>query len=439
MASDEPDLTRRAARLPGRALSLPSCTLTVLDGRDAGRTLTIEGRALSIGKDRTCDLRIADASVSRRHAAITPSPQGFLIEDLGSTNGTEVNDLVVKAALLTPGCTIRLGDVRLKFESASRELPVAEQAADRLEALVGSAPPMQRLYALIRQIAPTEATVVLHGETGTGKEVAARALHALSPRHARPFVVVDCTNLDRELITTELFGHRKGAFTGAVQAHRGAFERADGGTLFLDEIGELPAELQARLLGVLQRREVMPVGGDEPRPVDVRVLAATHRDLEAMSLSGAFREDLYFRLAVFTLEVPALRDRRADLPALAAHLLVTLAQGRPVPALSPAALASLAAHPWRGNVRELGNVLHRALVLAGAGPVEPDHLQLRGAPVEPSKPVELPGRGPTLATAERDLIRQALDRNAGNLVRTAKELGIARSTLKRKLIEHNLK
>jgi DNA-binding NtrC family response regulator len=436
--SDQPpeDRTSRARTLTGRMLRLHSATLTVVEGLDQGRTVAVEGRPVVIGKDPACDLVLRDPSVSRRHAVISAGADGFQLEDLGSTNGTEVNGVGVKAGRLPASCRVVIGDTTLAFEAKERRIPSAPLAADRLEGLVGSSEPMRALSGLIRQIAPTE---VLHGETGSGKEVAARALHALSKRREKPFVVVDCANLDRELVGTELFGHKKGAFTGATDAHRGAFERAHGGTLFLDEIGELPAELQSRLLGVLQRREVQPIGAEVPRPVDVRVLAATHRDLEAMSQGGGFREDLWFRLAVFTLELPPLRERLEDVPSIARETLTELSAGAPPPALSDGALAALRTHAWRGNVRELRNVLHRALVLAGAGPIEAAHLKLApgAATGAPSKPITS-SPGASLEDAERAVIADAFAKNDGNLARTAKALGIARTTLRRKLREYGL-
>ena len=444
-------------------LRIPSAKLKVAEGPDAGKSVAVETAPVLIGKDPTCELVLTDPSVSRRHAVLTAGANGFWIEDLGSTNGTEINGVVVKAAMLPPGARLRVGDTILEFAPVERKIPSAPWLVDRLEGLVGSSPGMRELYGLIRQVAPTDATVVFHGETGSGKEVAARALHALSSRKSGPFVVVDCANLDRELVGSELFGHRKGAFTGAVGAHKGAFERAQGGTVFLDEIGELPADMQARLLGVLQRREVQPLGADAPVPVDVRVLAATHRDLETMSRSNTFREDLYFRLAVFTLTLPPLRDRLEDMPAIARQLLIGLAApGTTPPELTNDALLTLAAHDWRGNVRELGNVLHRASVLAAAGPITREHLRLRrpdGAPVTPAGssgavppalaasgsygpgglPAAPPNRaGSALADAERQAITEAFGRLGGNLVRTAKELGIARTTLRRKLREYGL-
>jgi DNA-binding NtrC family response regulator len=281
--------------------------------------------------------------------------------------------------------------------------------------------------------------VVLRGETGVGKEVLARAIHELSDRKDAPFVVCDCANLNRELLGSELFGHRKGAFTGAVAAHRGVFERAHRGTLLLDEIGELPAELQTRLLGVLQRREVQPLGSEAPIPVDVRVLAATHRDLEALVEAGTFREDLYFRLAVFTVEMPPLRDRAEDIPLLAEAFLAELgpASASP-PRLSDDVRGHLMNHAWPGNVRELRNAVQRALVRAGTGPIQPAHFDATklSAPVvmrASSRP--LAGK---LEDAERQMILEALRRNGWHRDRTARDLGISLSTLKRRVRELRL-
>jgi DNA-binding NtrC family response regulator len=427
--STRPSQTRKL----GRVLKIPTCTLRVVSGPDRGREVTVEGRPLTIGKGDGCDLKLTDQSVSRNHASVSVGAQGYAIEDLESTNGTEVNGVLVKNAVLTPGCRIQLGDTVLEFTAAVRSLPSLPVKVDQLEYLVGASPGMQEVYGLIRQVAPTEATVVIRGETGTGKEVAARTIHALSRRKDGPFVVFDCANVNRDLMGSELFGHEKGAFTGAHAARRGAFEQASGGTLFLDEIGELPLELQARLLGAIQRRQVQRLGAENTFQVDTRILCATHRDLEAMCASKEFREDLYFRLAVITVELPPLRDRREDIPLLVARLVAELAPpGSPPPPVSAAALEHLGRELWTGNVRELRNQVERALIVSGGGEVLPAHF----APLKKAKPASsaaVQNVPVDLESAEKDAIMRALERNGGNKKRTAAELGIARSTLQRKL------
>ena len=427
------DSTSRVARRPTGSLQLAGFTLTVVDGLDRGLTIRIEGRAARIGKGAECDLRLTDATVSRTHTLISPGPDGYLVEDLGSTNGTRVNGAKVQSAEVDAACRIQAGDSVIEFQPVTRKLSTRPAAAPQLGGMLGESDAMGPVFGLLRQVAPTEATVVITGETGTGKELAARALHALSPRASGPFEVVDCGNMDRELLGSELFGHTRGAFTGAVAPRRGAFDRADGGTLFLDEIGELPSEIQTRLLGVLQRREIRPLGADAAHPVNTRVVAATHRDLDAMVAAGSFREDLYFRLAVITLELPPLRDRKSDLPLLAEHFLRELSPGAPA-SLTRGAIAHLEAQAWKGNIRELRNTIQRALVLSGGAAITEAHLS---SPAR--KPAATSAAAPlTLEAAEERLIREALARNRGNKQATARELGIAKETLRRKLKAYQL-
>jgi transcriptional regulator with PAS, ATPase and Fis domain len=301
--------------------------------------------------------------------------------------------------------------------------------------IIGGSPGMQRLYDLIEQVAPYDLPVLITGESGVGKERFADAVVALSERARGPFVKVNCAALNPSLIESELFGHKKGAYTGAAADRRGSFEEADGGTLLLDEIGELPLSLQAKLLRVLQQGEVQRVGEDRPRIVDVRVIGATNRDIEADAGQGHFREDLYYRLAGVRLHVPPLRDRRVDIPALAEHFLHRFSadaarRGRPKdpPPLSPAALDALMAREWRGNVRELENVLRLAWIRTPAGgTLGPEQLEPpAAAPSAEPDPV-------SLAEVERRAIERAMQRSDGNMAAAARLLGIDRTTLWRKL------
>ncbi|MBI4860612.1 MAG: sigma 54-interacting transcriptional regulator [Candidatus Riflebacteria bacterium] len=436
----------------GRATSptIESCTLRVIDGPDADLCVTLEGRPIKLGTGVECDVRLADGSVSRSHAVISYTPDGFSIEDLGSTNGTLVDGVSVRSALVHPGCRIRLGNTVLLFSSSPRKLFDGPSVESSIGGLLGRSEEMRRVFSLIEQVAPTEATVVICGETGTGKEVAARAIHDLSPRKDAPFLVFDCANVNRDLLGSELFGHGKGAFTGAIGAHRGAFERAHRGTVLLDEIGELPLDIQVRLLGLLQRREVLPLGAEAAIPVDVRVLAATHRHLEAMMEQGTFREDLYFRLAVITIELPPLRERPEDIPLLARRFLHELSgAGRRPATLTQATLDHLATLPWKGNVRELRNWIQRAVVLSCGSEIEPRHFEppRRTVPSESPRAPEGPparpsGRAPsrvTLEDVERCTIRDAYARNERNKARAARELGISLSTFKRRFKEFGLR
>ncbi len=297
---------------------------------------------------------------------------------------------------------------------------------------------MRRAEALARRVAGSRATVLLLGETGSGKEVMARRIHRWSPRRTGPFVAVNCAALPEALLESELFGHRRGAFTGAHRDHPGLFAAAHGGTLLLDEVGEMAPALQARLLRSLEEGAVRPVGGIAARPVDVRVIAATHRDLVSEVEAGRFRRDLYYRLAVFPIRIPPLRERREDLPALAAALLARHAtrEGRPPPALREEALDLLLAHRWPGNVRELDNEMCRALALAEPGePVGPEHLSeaLRGAGLPPPGTACAPTLREELERIEAVLIRRALRAHGGRRAATARALGLSREGLWKKL------
>ena len=307
------------------------------------------------------------------------------------------------------------------------------QASGGVELVVRD-PAMQQVVQQLHKVAPRDTTVLLLGESGTGKEVLARLVHQLSPRAEGPFVAVNCAALSESLLESELFGHEKGAFTGATSRHEGRFEQADGGTLLLDEVGETSAALQAKLLRVLQERTFERVGGEQPISVDVRLVAATNRDLEARVAEEVFRQDLYFRLAVFPLLIPPLRQRPADILPLADHFLHLLTRGpsRTAPQLTDEARAALRVHPWPGNVRELQNVLERALILSGGDAISAQDLGLPAGDAAPTS-----GAG-TLKEMERLAITEALDAEQGNRKRAAKRLGIALRTLQYKIKQYGL-
>ncbi len=307
--------------------------------------------------------------------------------------------------------------------------------------IIGGSPAMSRVFELMEKALDNDVTVLITGESGTGKELVARAIHYNGPRAGRPFVVVNCAAVPASLIESELFGHVKGAFTGAHRDRTGKFEAADGGTIFLDEIGDLETGLQAKLLRVLQEGELERVGEGTPRPVDVRVIAATNRDIEAMVREGTFREDLYYRISVFPIDVPPLRERTGDIPLLVGHFTDRFgaSAGRPV-SVHPDALRSLSGYEWPGNVRELQNVIERAVLLAGDGEILPGHLLESIARSEPAagSRFTLPEDGVRLEELERDLIRQALERAGGNKSKAARLLGISRPTLLYRLEKHGL-
>lgn len=389
-----------------------------------------------IGASRSAELTLDDPKVSRLHAEICIVPDGYRIRDLGSTNGTWVDGYRVGELYLPSQATVQLGDTTLAFEALGDEaqLPLHDGG---FGGLVGESAAMRELFALAARVARADVTVLIEGESGTGKEGVAEALHAQSPRADGPFVVFDCAATPPSLIESELFGHVKGAFTGAVAARAGRLEQAHGGTLLLDEIGELPLEIQAKLLRVLERREVRRLGGNETNTVDVRFLAATHRDLASEVNAGAFREDLYYRLAVVRLHVPPLRERAGDVRRLVEHFLARLGVSpKRRAAIDEAEWGRLAERPWRGNVRELRNAVERTLALAGDGPLHFELAARRPPPRSAGPDLDRPfreQRDELLAHFERTYLRGLLERHDGNVSRAAEAAGLDRAYFKRLL------
>ena len=343
-------------------VNLRQCKLVVLNGPQRGVEHIVQSEVIRVGKGDDNDLVMGHETVSRNHFEIVRDAKGYLLRDLGSTNGTYLDGAEIREAYIRAGAVIAAGAAELKFTPFEERIQIFPSEKEKLGVMVGRSLLMRQIFGLIERIAPTDATVLIEGETGTGKDVLARTVHQLSKRKDAPFVVVDCGAVSGTLIESELFGHEKGAFTGAVSQRLGAFEYANGGTVFLDELGELSLDLQPKLLRVLEQREIRRVGGSETIKVDLRILAATRMDLRSEIEKGKFREDLYFRLNVVPMISPALRDRRDDIPLLVEYFLKELSNGDP-PVLSEDSLAALMAHDWPGNVRELRNVLERALAL----------------------------------------------------------------------------
>src|SRR5580658_5951900 len=334
----------------------------VLSGSAKGTTRLIRD-VLRIGKAQDNDLVLADDTVSRHHCELTRAADGVHVRDLGSTNGTKVQGARVSEAIVQPGVVLKVGEIEIAIRPAVRSVEVMPSDKTWFGGAIGQSLAMRSIFGILERIARTEATVLLEGETGTGKDVLARALWTESARAQGPFVVVDCGAVSYSLLESELFGHERGAFTGAIASRQGAFELCDGGTLFLDEIGELPLDVQPKLLRALETREFRRVGGNRTLKTDVRVIVATKRNLEKEVQGGRFREDLYFRLAVVPITVAPLRSRREDIPLLVESMLAAAGRGLSV---SPETMNALSAHDWPGNVRELRNVLDRAVYMARA-------------------------------------------------------------------------
>ena len=411
--------------------------VSVLRGPDEGRTAVLRD-ALVIGTHESAGLKLTDTNVSRYHAELIARSDGVVVRDLKSTNGTFLGAGRVEEALLVEAeATVRVGKTVLRVARSLAPAASAERAT--FGAASSESPAMRRIFGILEVVAPSDATVLLGGETGTGKDVVARAVHAASRRAAYPFVVVDCAAIAGNLIESELFGHTRGAFTGAVAARAGAFLDANRGTLFLDEIGELPLELQPKLLRVLEAGTIKHVGDDRHRPVDVRVIAATHRDLDAEVRAGRFRQDLYYRLAIVPVRLPPLRDRPEDIAPLVRHFLREL--GRDDFELPAATLAEMQAYRWPGNVRELRNVVAQAV--AGFG----TKLTSENAPARPVPVTNPSEKPPPFKEAKNKLVddftraylQDLSNRYNGNISTMAQVAGIARHYLRDLMVKHGLR
>jgi len=344
---------------------VPGAILFVVTGPNQGRELRLSGQEVAIGSAPDCDLVLGDPTVSRHHLTAYCSGSLVRLTDQDSKNGSFYDGRRFQRIDIGFGDLFTVGETLIKVIPTEEPLDAAASPRDQHGGLVGTSVVMRRLFTLIDQVAIAEATVLIEGETGVGKELVAEEIHLRSSRRDGPFVVFDCGSVPGELIESALFGHVRGAFTGAITDRIGVFQEADGGTILLDEIGELKSELQPTLLRVLERGVIRPVGASKHRPVNVRVLAATHRDLAGMVNSGSFREDLYYRLAVIRLLVPPLRERPEDIPQLVRHFLNRLGRGDLL--VAPEVLEQLSTATWPGNVRELRNAVHRGVILARNG------------------------------------------------------------------------
>ncbi len=447
---DQPALTTVFERDRPAARELRRSRLVVVEGPDAGRVLDVDKERITIGRSVVCDLVLADKAISATHFEIRATEHGHLLCDLDSTNGLYAAGLRIREAVVPPGTPIRAGQTTLRIEAAAGSVRIDLHAADQFGKASGRSVRMREVFAAAAKVAPTELTILVTGETGTGKEVMARAIHSHSRRAKGPFVVQDCSAIPKDLIESTLFGHERGSFTGATERHRGSFEMANGGTLFLDEIGELDLVLQPKLLRALESHEVQRIGASKPSAVDVRVVAATNRDLRAMINEGTFREDLYYRLSVVQLVLPPLRERREDIPILAEQFLAGIGQDGRRFTISAEALERLYAYPWPGNVRELRNALERAASLAdstvfGSQDFEQILRPLAGPTVGPA-PESLADAGLSFKDAKQRVIdafeaaylRGLVARNGGNITHSAREAGLTRYHLRELLKRHGI-
>jgi DNA-binding NtrC family response regulator len=429
-------------------VKLHKCRLTVTSGPDEGRTVVSDKERLRVGSHPQNELvLVEDRTASRHHFEIQYTERGHLLVDLNSTNGTFLDGRRIERAYLSSGSQIRAGSSVITFAPIDEEVTIEPDREGELCGMVGGSVKMRQIFGLIKKIAPMDVSVIVQGETGTGKELVARAIHELSMRSRGPLVVLDCGAIPPNLIESELFGHEKGAFTGAVSSRPGAFERANGGTIFLDELGELRLDLQPKLLRVLENREVRRVGGNDVIEVDCRVIAATNRDLVKEIAAGNFREDLYFRLSVIQIQLPALRQRRDDIPNILKRALAepSIVERHGRKRFSPEALGLLMAYPWPGNVRELMNVLSHVLTFSEGEEILPAHLPPRVRGQDRQGPLPFnehlsfkDAKEQLLENFEREYVTSVLARCEGNLSRAARESGLHRKSIERLVKKYQL-
>jgi transcriptional regulator with GAF, ATPase, and Fis domain len=420
-----------------RALRVLSIDLVVVAGPARGLRVPVQDDVARVGSAPGNHLALADPTVSRAHCELRVRAETVVIKDCGSTNGTYVEGVLLREGEVKPGTSVRVGNSVFRIESAGLPSFVPVSGNNSFGELLGESLEMRRVYAVLERIAASPTTVLIEGETGTGKDVAARALHAASPRKDGPFVPVDCGAIPENLIESELFGHVRGAFSGALGDRRGVFEEAHGGTLFLDEIGEMPLAVQAKLLRALETRSVRRVGSNQERPIDVRIVAATNRSLASAANAGTFREDLYYRLAVVELRMPPLRARVEDIPVLAAHFFARFAG--PEQTLPASFLHTLSTRAFPGNVRELRNFIERSVTLGFVEGDAPNPRQellqtVTDAGLESVVPLHLPlkdARQVWTESFEHIYVRSMLKKTSGNLTRAAELSGVNRRFLQR--------
>ena len=426
--------------------------LLVISGPLQGHEFVVNRDTFTIGSSNHNDLTIQDSTVSKRHCEIAVEQSGYQIRDLESTNGTLVQGVRVSSAHLAPGCEIQLGKTRIVFCPLQDANDIPLSSEESFGKMLGRSVPMRRIFYLAETYSPTDVTVMITGETGTGKEVLAEEIHNHSLRKDKPFIVIDCAAISKELIESELFGHIKGAFTGANTDRQGAFELADGGTVFLDEIGDLSPELQPKLLRVLEKREIRRVGCNKVRKIDVRIISATNRNLANEVNEGNFREDLYYRLSVVHLELPPLRRRREDVPLLVKRFLADLQGENAIDQLADfdRTMDILKRHEWPGNVRELKNLIELAFY-SERRPVDLSaFLSLGNLRIGQHEEVQQEynftadkpfkdAKNDLIEEFERAYLSDLLARNKQNISQSARAAGIERAYLQRLIRKYGMR
>jgi DNA-binding NtrC family response regulator len=424
--------------LKNGAMSIPTLEVVAVAPNGEERVVRLGMEPLVVGTSPDSDFVCVDSHVSRRHCTITLTEHGVVLRDLDSKNGTFIGDLQIREVVLRPNVVVRVGGFKLglRVTGAPTEVPLSRAA--RFGEAVGGTLVMRALFARLEAAAKTDETVLLIGESGTGKELLARGVHDASRRHDGPFVVLDCSAVAPSLVEAEIFGWVRGAFTGADRDRAGLFEQAHGGTLFMDEIGELPVDLQPKLLRALEARQARRVGSNTYHRFDVRVVAATHRDLAARMQAGAFRQDLYYRLAVLEARVPPLRERPDDIELLVERFLAEREPPLTVHDLPPGSLAMLRTHEWPGNVRELRNALSRMIVFREAKDPQAEGV----TPDQAATLISLPlrdARQQVIEEFEQRYIAAQLRAHRGNVTRAAEAVGVSRQFLHRLIERYGIK
>ena len=451
------------------SIQLRRYTLTINPTTPAQREVVFDKSTLSIGSISGNDLVISDTTLSRNHCRILQKKNNYTLLDLDSTNGTYINGIRIKEAFINSGCSIQLGNTNIKFHADDQHIQITPKKSDKLHNIIGKNIKMREIFGILEKISPTNATVIIEGETGTGKEVIARSIHKLSHRAKKQFMVFDCGAVPESLIESELFGHEKGSFTGAISNRQGIFELASGGTVFLDEIGELGLDMQPKLLRVLETRKIRRVGSNKVIPVDIRIIAATNRNLQEEVKIERFREDLFYRLSVVRLVIPPLRDRVEDIPMLVSHFLQTHSFNRgpkgilKLNGISDGVHQAMFNYHWPGNIRELLNIVERACSLSDSSKIElcdlPDSISTKG-PLIPSPNIHTQSKQNSerkkdkipqeykkmtfkeakekwVSSFEEDYIRHMLEKNKMNISKASREAQIDRKYF-RKLMKKYL-
>lgn len=447
---------------------LKKAKLVIIEGDQKGKDFSISKTKTYVGRSSVNDIVLKDDRVSGTHFELRAQEEGFLLRDMGSTNGTLLAGCRVKEVYLAPEATFQAGNTTFQLKPSDEVVEIPLSPDEHFQGVIGRSVAMREVFATLEKVAPSELTVLIQGETGTGKERIARSIHDASRRSSKDYVVLDCSSIPSELMESYVFGHEKGAFTGAVSQNKGAFEQANGGTLFMDEIGELDITLQPKLLRVLENREFKRVGGTKTIRTDVRVIAATNRDLREMVNEGTFREDLYFRLSVINIGLPPLAARKDDIPLLVESFLDSVAERRPDKPkmrLTADAMDLLMAYEWPGNVRELKNVIERAGSLSSGNTIDKSDLHMgnslgggltdftsSGAMSMPSADdpdtsvisvdLSIPykeGKSNLLDQFEFDYLERIMEEFEGNISQASKKAGLTRYHLRELLKKHDLK